>query len=329
MAQDPFGGYAGGVVDLGALKQQTAPSRDSAAQAQDAQGLGTQANTNAGTRVPGAWVTAVTASNLESIIKASLTVPYIVIFVSAVAENSLTLKTNMEDLAQQYQGKFGLGIVDTDAERDVAQMFGVNAVPTAIALLQGQPIPLFQGLPAQDQLADSVAKLRMAAEQYGLNGVLDGQEAEIPEEPQVPPLHKEGLEALQAGDLDAAHAAYSQALKENPGDTEALTALRQVELLQRVKVENPGGTTQSATQLLEKATNSPMSDAQPHLVAADIEVAFNRPDAAFARLVEVVRNTEGDARDQVRERLIELFDVVGTHTDLVKEARKALTNALF
>jgi len=65
------------------------------------------------------------------------------------------------------------------------------------------------------------------------------------------------------------------------------------------------------------------------MTAADIEVFHGYPDAAFARLIDVIKVTSGDERNAVRERLLELFEVVGADQPVVSQARRALASALF
>lgn len=305
----------GGVFDLSTLK------KDPRSESVHSQ--------SGGDTIPGPIRLDVTAQNLEAVIQTAMQLPVLLVFFSERSENSQTLVAKMDMLATEYKGRFQLGVVDVEAHRDVTAAFGVTAVPAAAALLQGQPIPLFQGLPDDAQLRDTVEKLLASAQQYGLNGVLDGDPDGVPAEPEVPPLHKEGLEALERGDLEAAHEAYSKALLENPGDSEAKTALYQVELLQRVAQISPSGDADGAEQILVATKDAPLTDVETHLQAADLELAFGRADAAFARLIDVVKATTGDERESVRARLIELFDVVGVHSELVTQARKALANALF
>ncbi|MBA2694359.1 MAG: tetratricopeptide repeat protein, partial [Actinobacteria bacterium] len=50
---------------------------------------------------------------------------------------------------------------------------------------------------------------------------------------------------------------------------------------------------------------------------------------AFARMIDTVRVTAGEERNQAREHLLRLFEVVGTQDPRVATARRALTNALF
>ncbi|ADH92131.1 co-chaperone YbbN [Arcanobacterium haemolyticum] len=304
----------GGVYDLSTLKKEPETP---------------QAPVDTGNTIPGPWVTEAAEANLQHVVQTSMSLPVLFVFMAPESEHSQTLVQNFTEVVNAHAGKIQLAVVDASVERGIAQAFGVNAVPTAIALLQGQPVPLFQGLPDMDSLTTTVTKLLDAAAQYGLTGVLDGDPDGTPPEPEIPPLHKEGLEALEAGNLEGAYAAYSAAIKENPGDSEAITALHQVELLQRVKAINPDGSPLEAQSILHAAASAPFTDVDAHLKAADLELSFGRADAAFARLLEVVKATSADDRDKARTRLLSLFDVVGQHSDLVSQTRKALTNALF
>ena len=314
-------GSLGGAYDLSAFQKQT-PTNDGLVGETGADGGGA-------TVVPGPYVVELTSKNLQGAITTSSKLPVIVAFHSARSENSAKLITQLERLAIANQGRFQLAKVDTDENADVAQAFGTDAVPSAAALLQGQPVPLFQGLPDEAQLTETIEKILQAGEQYGLNAVLDGDANATPPEPEIPPLHKEGLEALENGDLDAAHAAYTKAISQNPGDDEAQTALHQVELLQRIAKINPDGDPEAPQKVLLAAQDAPITDLEAQLRAADVEFSFQRPDAAFARLIDVVRATSGDDREAARQRLIAYFDILGPSQDIVVGARKALTNALF
>lgn len=302
----------GGIYDLSQLKK---PAESTPAAEQET--------------LPGPFVVEVTAQNLEHVIQTSMSLPVILAFHSERSENSATLVETLERKVRELGGRIQLATVNVETAREVTAAFGVSAVPAAAALLQGQPVPLFQGLPDDASISDTLSKIVATASQYGLTAVLDGDENAVPPEPEVPPLHREGLQALEEGRLDDAHAAYVAALKENPGDGEAKIALHQVELLIRVSAANPEGSTEVAQEILARATADNLADVEAQLAAADLEFSVGRADAAFGRLIEVVRVTAGDDRDSARQRLLDLFDVAGIHSELVQQARKALTNALF
>ena len=76
------------------------------------------------------------------------------------------------------------------------------------------------------------------------------------------------------------------------------------------------------------------ADAAPEDVAAqtraaDFLLGTGNIEAAFDRLLDVVRRSAGEDRDQARKHLVELFAVVGDDDPRVGTARRQLTAALF
>ena len=273
--------------------------------------------------IPGPFVLDVTPDNLRSVLETSASVPGILVFFAESVEQSLSLVNQLEGLANEAQGHFQLGEVDAVAYPEVAQAFGVGGIPAAVAVMQGQPIPLFQGIPQEGELAPLCNRVMEAAQQNGLSGVLDGDEGGEPPASPRPPHQAAGLDALDAGDIETAHAEFVQAIKDNPGDTESKVLLAQVELLQRVQeIDDP-------IAVLQEASEAKLGDIEAHLAAADIECYSRRPEAAFARLLDVIRVTSGKERDIVRERLLELFEIVGKDSPAVSQARRELASALF
>lgn len=324
-----------GAVDLGAIAAAN-EAKAAAAKARQSVPTGNELNPDGSAKIAGALSRKLTEQNLREVLQTSLAVPFILVFHSVHSENSGKLLQIFENLVQQYHGRFGLATVSTDEQAQVAQAFGVTAVPASLALLQGQPIPLFQGLPEETDIAQTVERVIASAAQYGINGVLDGiaddtgdDAAQAGGANQLPPLHQAGLAALEAGDLTQAREAYAQALKENPKDTEAQAALHQVDLLVRMDQLNPQRDADTAQKILAQAAQAELTEIQLQLNAADIEMAYGRPDAAFDRLIDVIAATDGEARDTVRERLLSLFETLGAEHELVKQARRALANVLF
>lgn len=270
-------------------------------------------------RVPGPIITALTKDNLKAFLETSLQVPLVVTFHSARSEGSLTLKTTLENDVAGRGGALGLGTVDIDSERELVATFQIQAVPTTIAVIGGNPVPLFQGTAGAEDVAKALDNVLAAAKQLGVTGILNGDEAPAP--PPLPPHVKEAQEAMDAGDLATAHAEYTAALKENPGDEASRIGLLQVELLQRVGDGDP-------QEALTAAKDAPLTNVDAHLAAADVEITYGRPDAGLGRLLDVIKATSGDERERVRARIVELFDVIGPKDQLVNQARRELANAL-
>jgi putative thioredoxin len=232
----------------------------------------------------------------------------------------------LEQLAEEYGGRFLLAKVDVDANPRLAQVFQAQSIPMVVAVVKGQPVPLFQGALPEQQVRAYLDELLRVAEANGVTGVLAGAgEADPdgvePEEAPLPPLHQEAFDAIDAGDLDAAIVAYEKALAQNPADEMATAGLAQVKLLQRTMGVDPQAARDAAAQ-------SP-TDADAQIVVADFDVMGGHVEDAFARLVDTVRVTAGDDREKVRSHLVELFTVVGPTDERVIKARRALTSALF
>ena len=64
-------------------------------------------------------------------------------------------------------------------------------------------------------------------------------------------------------------------------------------------------------------------------MVADLDMLGGHVDDAFNRLVDLVRRTAGDERDQAREHLLGLFGAVGNDDPRVLRGRQNLASALF
>ncbi|MGC5628360.1 tetratricopeptide repeat protein [Georgenia sp. Z1344] len=299
-----------GAVDLSALAAPAAPAGGGAAPATDPNGL----------------VVDLTEELLGEVVQRSQELPVLVAILSARAQGSDDLRATLETLVREQGGRVQLAVVDGDAQPRIAQALQVSQVPSVVALMGGRPMPLFTGNPPADQLRPVMSEILTVAEQNGLTGRLpvgEGDEAPAEPEPEpLPPLHAEGVAAIERGDLDAAAEAYRKALAQNPKDAEAISALAQVSLARRLaEVEDP--------QEAVAAGNAEGAGVDAQLVAADVEIVSGDATAAFGRLVGVVRRTAGDERETVRKRLLELFDVQGTADPEVAKARRLLASALY
>ncbi|MBC3761365.1 tetratricopeptide repeat protein [Quadrisphaera oryzae] len=273
----------------------------------------------------------VTDAEFSSLVQLSAQVPVVVDLWATWCGPCKQLSPVLERLAEEYAGAFLLAKVDVDANPQIAAAFQVQSIPTVVAVLAGQPVPLFQGAYPEPQVRQVLDELLKVAAANGVTGRVPGAAGGIgegeagadggPAEPPVPPLHAEAREAITRGDLDAAADAYRRALAEAPADAEAAVGLASIELRRRTR-----GT--QAPQAVRAADDAP-ADVQAGLLAADHQVLAGDAEGAFARLVALVRTTHGDERDALRARLVELFEVVGADDPRVATARRTLAAALY
>jgi putative thioredoxin len=289
-----MGAGLAGAVDLSALKQP--PAREGATPAASAPG-GVE----------------ITEANLEAeVLVRSSQVPVVVLLWSPRSESSAQLGQALSQLAVADGGKWALATVNVDTVPRVAQMFGAQAVPTVIALAGGQPLSSFQGVQPPEQLRRWIDSLLDATA-----GKLEGGPDDAEE---VDPELAKAREHLDAGDFDAALAAYEAILQAKPNHAEAKGAVRQIAFLQRATVQRP-----DAVAVADAAPD----DIDAAFAAADVEILQQDVVAAFERLIALVKRTSGDERTTVRTRLIELFDLFDPADPVVIAGRRNLANALY
>ena len=242
----------------------------------------------------------------------------------------------LERLAGESNGAWLLAKIDVDANPRISQALQVQSIPTVFAVIGGQLVPGFQGALPEPQVRQFVDAVLAAAKEAGLSGApagpsddgadkVDGTqpteaaEAAAVDEP-GDPRFVAAETALDDGDFTAAASAYEAILVSEPANVEAGLALRQVRLLERTSALTP--------DTLVAADASP-NDIPAALAAADFSVVTGDIDAAFSRLLTLLRRTPAADRDVIRDRLVDYFELIGPDDPRVGPARRNLTNALF
>lgn len=238
---------------------------------------------------------------------------------------------HIDELAAEvnrYGGKMLLAIADINEAMQLRQALQVQQVPMVVAIIGGQPMPMYAGAVDMEQVRPVLDQVLQAAAQMGVTGAAQGapvaggqEEQEAPEQEPLSPHHEAAFDAIEKGDYAAAVAAYEVALKENPEDEDARLGLGQVTLLKRTE----GVDLNTARQ---DAADHP-TDVEKQTMVADLDVLGGHVEDAFSRLIDLVKATSGDERNAAREHLVGLFDVVGGHDARVKKARTALMSALY
>ncbi len=212
------------------------------------------------------------------------------------------------------KGAWLLGTVDVDSQPQVAQALQVKAVPIAIAIVAEQLLPLFESVPQIDQVRLVINKLLELASQKGVGQAPEAL-AEIPLEPE----EQAAYAALEKSDFKAAKIAYESWLKRKPNEPVAVIGLAQVDLMLRVDGLDPELTLKSAKS----------DDLTSQLMCADIEIATGNNEAAFTRLLNVIRSFSGDEKEKAKLHLIQLFNLVNPSDPSLLKARNELASLLF
>lgn len=296
-----------GAVDLSALQNKAETASSGTPQPQ---GGGSQ------------WVVDVTESTFQSeVIDRSAQVPVVVDLWASWCEPCKQLSPVLEKLAAESGGAWVLAKIDVDANQRIPQIFGVQSLPTVVAIANGQPVEAFQGAQPEPQIRQWISSLldqmreQMPAIAEAERAAEGAKEEPEPEDPRF----TEAEEALDRGDYTAAESAYQRILAEEPNNEQAQAALQQVRFVARAEAADPDA--------IAKADAAP-DDVDAQFAAADAELV-GRPDVAFERLIGTVKRTSGDDRDRVRQHLLELFELFPDGDERVLAARRKLASALF
>lgn len=269
----------------------------------------------------GNLVVDVTDQTFPQILALSRTVPVVVDLWAEWCGPCKQLSPVLEKVVRELGGRLVLAKVDVDANPQLAQAFRAQSIPMVVALLAEQAVPLFTGAVPEQQVREVFDQLLQLAAQNGVTGTVSPEGAASQEEESTPPLHARAFAAIEAGDYDAATAAFREALQANPRDEDAKTGLAQVALLVRVRDLDAG-------QVRAAAAAHP-DDIEAQLAVADLDLVGGHVDDAFERLLDLFAAVSGPERQRIRERLLELFGLVGDADPRALRARTRLASMLF
>ena len=233
---------------------------------------------------------------------------------SARSTQSKEILETLGKLEKADNGSWLLGTVDVDSQPQVAQALQIKSVPVAIAIIAEQLLPLFESVPPADQVRLVINKLLELASQKGVGAAPVGV-TEIPMEAE----EEAAYAAMEKGDYKAAKLSYEAWLKRKPNEQVAVVGLSQVNLMLRIEGLDPVLTLKNAKD----------DDLTSQLMCADIQVASGDYQAAFDRLLQVIKSMAGEDRDKAKNHLISLFNLVDPADPRLIKARAALASALF
>ncbi|WP_194830087.1 tetratricopeptide repeat protein [Nocardia sp. XZ_19_231] len=287
-----------GAVDLSALKQPPAAPGGAAA-------------------APASGNHTVTEADFEAkVIRRSTQVPVVVALFSQRSAGSVELVRTLERFNAEDGGAWDLAVIEAEANMNIVQALRVQGIPTVIAVAGGQPLADFEGAQPDPQVRQWLDAVMDATA-----GKLEGDPDAAPVEPEIEdPRFVDAEDKLSEGDFAGAEAAYEAIIAEEPGNEEAKAALRQLRFLTRAQQLDPA--------VVATADADP-ANLDAALDAADIEMFEQRPEAAFDRIIAIVKRTAGDDRTRARTRLLELFELFDPAEPFVIAARRKLAAALY
>jgi putative thioredoxin len=256
--------------------------------------------------VVAAWLVPADQNTLREYLALSEKVP-VLMLISDDSQDSKDIRSMLEKVLTASEGKF-IGLdVSLSSSPQLAQAVGVSSAPAMLAILAGQPAPLFQGAIQQQQLLQVLSQVLQLAQQNGITG-----SAKVGKKEEVKPLskdHQEAIAAIEKGKLEEAAKIFQKILIEYPNDNDAKAGLAQVELMVRLQGRN-------------------LDELDKLMLGADQLLASRNPSAAFSHLLDLFAERIDD-RERIRARLIQLFFLLGDSDPAVLDARRRLASMMF
>lgn len=280
------------------------------------------------------YIVDVTKENYQQLMETSFKVPVLIDFWAEWCQPCHALMPVLARLAEEYEGKFILGKLNTEEEQEIAAQFGIRSIPTVKLFRDGLPVDEFMGaLPEQavrqflDQhvARESDAQV-LAAQQQLLAGNVDAAIAL--------------LEDARAGDPDNVRITIALAeVKAASGDTAAAEAL--LDSLPANEQNEPEVASLRSRLFFaaQVAEAPPVEELEARLAAngedheARYQLAMRKiidgdVETAMQLLLELMKADRSYGDDAGRNGLVKLFDALGDHP-LVGQYRRRMASLLY
>jgi putative thioredoxin len=274
-----------------------------------------------------------TEANFETeVIQASLTTPVLVDFWAAWCGPCKQLAPVLEKIVADYAGALKLAKVDTDAQQQLAAVFGIRSLPTVVLVKDGQMVDGFMGALPEGQVREFLARhIAAPAEQETTPPPAVAEtpvqaiarlRREIAAAPEKPELKLDlALALMQAGQADAAQVELDSLPANLAEDARAKRLHNQLDLARALK--DAPDMAELRARLAANANDHAARDLLGVRLLLDGAAAAGLDE--FLHILKVQRDWNGGA---ARQRLLAAFSVLDDE-DLIGAYRRRMASLLF
>lgn len=277
-----------------------------------------------------------TQANFENdVIKASLQTPVLIDFWADWCAPCRQLKPVLEKLAGEYAGAFRLAKIDTEAEMQLASIFGIRSLPTVVLVKDGQMIDGFMGALPESAVREFLGKHDIApgaaaaepaadlhAPEESPTEAVNRLQQEIAAQPDKTELKLDlALALMQSGNAAAAEAELDALPAKFASDAKATRLRSQLDFAQALDGAP------ALAELRGRIERDPADFAAHDLLGIRLLLAGDAA-AGLDRFLHILK-TQRDWQDgRAKKRLIAAFNMLDD-ADLVGAYRRKMSAVLF
>lgn len=237
-------------------------------------------------------------------------------------------------LAEEYQGKFLLAKIDTDAERPLAQQHNIRSIPTMKLFRDGQVVEDIMGGQTEttlrtlldkyvnresDSLREQALQQASAGDMDTALGILRDAVANDPDNPraQFDYMHT----AMSAGLIDEATEARGKMPREIREGTEIRRLAALLDFARKAQ-------TAPARPSLEQRITAQVNDCEARELLAARLALEGDAEGALEQYLEILRRDRRYGDDAGRKGLLAVFELLGNQGPLVTHYRSQMFNLL-
>ena len=263
------------------------------------------------------YIIDVTRENFQQVMEASFEVPVLLDFWASWCQPCLMLTPVLTKLAEEYQGKFLLGKLNTEQEQEIAARFGIRSIPDVKVFRDGQPVDEFLGaLPERavrefldrhvaresDAQVEQALERLAAGDAAGAIAILNEARQADPDNPRVTLTLARAQAAT--GDITAAETTLDGLPADEQQRPEVAT------LRSRLFFEEQVSGAPAATELQARLEADP-DDHEARYQLALRKVIDEDYETAMDLLLELMQKARGFGDDAGRQGLLKVFELLG------------------
>ena len=281
-----------------------------------------------------------TAGFMADVVDASHDVAVVVDFWAPWCGPCKQLTPALEKAVREAKGAVRLVKINIDENPEVAQQMRIQSIPAVYAFKDGRPVDGFVGAVPDSQVKQFISRLAAGAGPSPIDEAI-----------------AQAKEAFAAGDTATAGNIFTEVLRHEAGNIEAIAGLARVaivkkdfararQLLDQVPADKAGHNdvvaARSSLELAEEGEKAAGAlgelrqrlerdpkDHQARLDLASALFAADQREEAIDQLLDLVRRDRAWNEEAARKQLVKFFEAMG-HTDsLTVAARRRLSSILF